>query len=359
MQNYIPFDVGCNQDGRLEVFRATAWNAASHTYQVAPNSGWIPWESGPLGGTIGPIAAARNADGRIEVFYPGSDGVRHGWQTAPNNGWYPACDSVGLPRGRCDHLYAVSNADGRLEVFRLSYADPEYPRGALWHIWQTAPNNGWSQPERIDLGTATVQRGLGCFMGPNGRLELWYTNNATNNVARQLGLTANGWREQYTLTLPAMVTSLDMQTRDGVRHVWTPVKDHDTWYIRRIRYPSTGVVQTTDMPGSINGEELRCFFDRWGNEHHFQISGWRTVPGSGGEVEALLRWACYSPGVGLVAQDATFLSGWGTARGRWRVVANQDGRLEVFAGRSDGTIWHRWQATAGQPAAGWSGWAQL
>jgi hypothetical protein len=30
------------------------------------------------------------------------------------------------------------NADGRIEVFARG------GNGALWHIWQTAPNNGWS-----------------------------------------------------------------------------------------------------------------------------------------------------------------------------------------------------------------------
>jgi len=30
------------------------------------------------------------------------------------------------------------NADGRLEIFGVGTDN------ALWHIWQTAPNNGWS-----------------------------------------------------------------------------------------------------------------------------------------------------------------------------------------------------------------------
>ena len=32
----------------------------------------------------------------------------------------------------------ANDADGRLEVFARGTDN------ALWHIWQTAPNNGWS-----------------------------------------------------------------------------------------------------------------------------------------------------------------------------------------------------------------------
>jgi hypothetical protein len=33
---------------------------------------------------------------------------------------------------------AAQNADGRLEVFGVGTDN------VLWHMWQTAPNNGWS-----------------------------------------------------------------------------------------------------------------------------------------------------------------------------------------------------------------------
>jgi len=34
--------------------------------------------------------------------------------------------------------WVANNADGRMEAFARGTDD------ALWHIWQTAPNNGWS-----------------------------------------------------------------------------------------------------------------------------------------------------------------------------------------------------------------------
>jgi hypothetical protein len=69
------------------------------------------------------------------VIARGADkAVWHRWQTAPNNGW-SGWNSLG---GWVDRLFVNNNADGRMELFA---------RGsdrALWHRWQTAPNNGWS-----------------------------------------------------------------------------------------------------------------------------------------------------------------------------------------------------------------------
>jgi hypothetical protein len=63
--------------------------------------------------------------------------VYHKWQTSPNNGWIADWYSLG---GEITLNPAIgSNADGRLELFVIANRDH-----ALWHKWQTAPNNGWS-----------------------------------------------------------------------------------------------------------------------------------------------------------------------------------------------------------------------
>ena len=78
---------------------------------------------------------ARNADGRLEVFARGGDGALwHMWQTAPNNGW-TGWSSLG---GWIDDA-------GRRAERGWPAGDFRARRGqALWHMWQTAPNNGWS-----------------------------------------------------------------------------------------------------------------------------------------------------------------------------------------------------------------------
>jgi hypothetical protein len=92
------------------------------------------WAS--LGGVVFDPAAGNNLDGRLEVFVRGSDNALwHIWQTKPNNGWSGWSSLGGVIRGG---PVGSRNADGRLEVFVKGTDD------ALWHTWQSAPNNGWS-----------------------------------------------------------------------------------------------------------------------------------------------------------------------------------------------------------------------
>ena len=90
-----------------------------------------------LGGVItSDPEVVTNTDGRLEVFARGTDdALWHIWQTAPNNGWSARASLSGVITSDPE---VATDADGRLEVFA---------RGTdktLWHIWQTAPNNGWS-----------------------------------------------------------------------------------------------------------------------------------------------------------------------------------------------------------------------
>lgn len=134
--------VGRNADGRLEAFAnpGTAMSL-SNIYQTAPNAGWAGWNDldESIGGAT-PVVA-RNADGRLEVFVRDDDesktggGLLHIWQTAPNNGW-SGWHSLGGKLGS-DPAVAL-NADGRLEVFAVG-------RGHyLYHIWQTEAGGDWS-----------------------------------------------------------------------------------------------------------------------------------------------------------------------------------------------------------------------
>jgi hypothetical protein len=140
-----------NQDGRLEAF---GLNEATHTawemFQNTPGGSWHSWVSrgNPSGRPLDgyPLRVAANGDGRLELFGLSSDGVDtdhaeiwHMWQTAPNNGW-SSWHSTGAPGGGIgpdvSGLAVGSSADGRLELFALGSDDN------LWHRWQTAPNNG-------------------------------------------------------------------------------------------------------------------------------------------------------------------------------------------------------------------------
>jgi hypothetical protein len=66
---------------------------------------------------------------------------------------------------------------------------------------------------------------------------------------------------------------------------------------------------------------------------------WQTTPGSS-------NWASYNS-----------LSGTVRANGDPAVIANADGRLEVFVVGTDNALWHRWQTAAGSST--WSQWTSL
>jgi hypothetical protein len=103
-------------------------------------SGWgvlAPLDaSTPLAG----VTVGQNRDGRLEVFALGMDGtVRHIWQSAPNNGW-SSWASLGEASWTSPTTPVVGqNQDGHLELFVLDSGGM-----ALWHIWQESPGNSTS-----------------------------------------------------------------------------------------------------------------------------------------------------------------------------------------------------------------------
>jgi hypothetical protein len=130
-----------NKDGRLELF-ALGTNGHLHDLaQTTANGTWwtSPADLGPPppGGAAGKPVAARNADGRLEVFVRGADRkLYHRWQQAPGASLTQAWASLG---GSLPHDPVVArNRDGRLEAFALR------ANHAVVHDWQVAPGQGWA-----------------------------------------------------------------------------------------------------------------------------------------------------------------------------------------------------------------------
>jgi len=160
-----------NSDGRLEVFMAGSDNAVWNIWQTAPNGNWSTW--GFLGmppgtNSISNPVSGENADGRLEVFVIGSDNALwHKWQSVAGGtwgGWY----SLGKPSS-ANAFFTPSvskNDDGRLEVFTVG------TDGALWQLWQVAPNGTWSNWASLgNPPTANVQSAPCVIKNQDGRLE--------------------------------------------------------------------------------------------------------------------------------------------------------------------------------------------
>jgi hypothetical protein len=236
----------------------------------------------PVGTFLNAAAALRAATGgavgRMEVFARGTDkAVWHLWQTAPNNGW-SGWASLG---GWVDIIKSGRNADGRLELFARG------SDAALWHIWQTAPGGGWSGWQSMGGWIDLIE----VARNQDGRLEV-FARGSDGAVWHQWQTAPNnGW--SGWASLGGWIDRLKVASnQDGRLEIFGRGSDGALWH------------------------------------------NWQTAPNNG--------W-----------------SGWASLGG-WidllEVGRNADGRLEIFARGSDGALWHKWQTA---PNNGWSGWASL
>jgi hypothetical protein len=129
-----------HRDGRLELFGVdTVSSHLLHRWQgtAGASRDWLPWAD--LGGTIGPgIAAAQASDGRLQIFAVAStNSTVYGLcQESPGDStrWLPWEDlssrakSSGLFE---DGLAAAEDADGRIEVFGVRKGGAD-----VMHGWQ-------------------------------------------------------------------------------------------------------------------------------------------------------------------------------------------------------------------------------
>ena len=145
-------DVGQNADGRLEIFYVGTNNDLYHNWQVAPNGGWADETRFP-GESAQQVAMARNKDGRLEVFYVGTNqDIYHVWQVAPNGVW---AGETQFPGDSAQQLAVAPNQDGRLEVFYVG------TNSDLYHNWQTIPNSGWNDADGVGSKVTVPASGLG------------------------------------------------------------------------------------------------------------------------------------------------------------------------------------------------------
>ncbi|MDQ1285490.1 MAG: family serine peptidase, partial [Thermodesulfobacteriota bacterium] len=182
-------------------------------------------------------ALRRTAGGRLEVFARGSDkALWHMWQTAPNNGW-SGWASLG---GWIDRLQIGQNADGRLEVFARG------SDGALWHMWQTAPSNGWSGWASLGgwIDSPVAARNA------DGRLEvfvigsdhaLWHMWQTAPNSGWSSWASLGGWIDRLEIG----------QNADGRLEVFARGSDAALWHMWQTA-PSNGWSGWASLGGWID-----------------------------------------------------------------------------------------------------------
>ncbi len=350
-QTVYPSCVGRNADGRLEVFVTADTHSASgvtrslwHIWQASPGRGWSTWatlDSPPNTSSISNAAVEQNADGRLEVFTIGSDGALwHIWQTSPNGTW-----STWFSSGRPSAVNlqedptVARNADGRLEIIAAG------SDGAIWHIWQTSPNGTWStwaslgKPSNVALGFPVVG------INADGRLEvfaisfgdLWHIWQTSPG-----GDWSSSWTQLSNQTIPSKFSARPAlsQNVDGRLEIFALATDGALWHIWQIApnsrwSPSTSLgrpstVEFTTPPTigrNLDGRLEALIIGNNGALWHI----WQTSPGG--------NWSGWAS-LGSPPNDGF------TPFSSPTVSENADGRLEVFA-QSGNVLWHTWQVTAG------------
>jgi hypothetical protein len=201
---------------------------AQTTYALAqvPGGDWA--QLGGPGAAVKQIAAAQNADGRLEVLGIGMDDAL--WtisQGAPGGNW-GGWAQLGGPGAAVKQIVVAQNADGRLEVLGIGMDD------ALWTISQGAPGSNWMvTPSGIKVtltGSGRIQASIGRVVGIDigdidqtkpVRMELdftplrdRYTISAMDNIALDLGTnqaTASLGTGGGSFNDPAMTMSLTLK----------------------------------------------------------------------------------------------------------------------------------------------------
>lgn len=325
-----------NTGGRLEVFAIGSGGKLGHIWQAPPDP-WSLWTD--LGDVViqSQPTACLNADGRLEVVAASDNVLGHIWQTEPNNGWSEWTPFPGEPAIQSVPAAIFQNADGHLEVFSLSSPD-----GLLGHTWQQRTSDSTSWAEWVDLGAVALESPPVAFQSADGRLEIFAVDpDRTLGNVFQTSVN-NGWDQWNEFDLQITSVPAVFQNADGhlevfaratggtLGHVWQWQASNDnSWSDWN---PELG----PEIEGGVT-----VFQNADGRLEVFAIAAdgnlghmWQTAPNNG--------WSDWN--------DLGFALGGSPA-----IFQNADGRLEVFARSSDGTLGHMWQWRASDDTS-WTPW---
>ena len=299
---------GVHADYRVEVFAVTPGGAGiENRYETAPDQGWSGWsEFGPdTSGTkpkVVAVATGRHLSGRLEVFAVMSDGsILNKYEQSPDGAWSPWNGFA--PGGTASALTVGVHQDGRLELFAVT-------GGGIKNCYETAPDQSWSAWNGFGPDTS----------GTNPTVDAVTT-----------GQHSDGRLEVFAVMSDGSMKNIYESSPGGK---WSPWND----------YASKGTADNTGLPDT---DSAGVHLD--GRMEVF------TVPSGGGlqnrfETSPSGPWTSAWSGFGPTGTGKV------TAMGS-TVARHQDGRVEVFALMSDGSIMNRFEKTAGGEWSAWSSWA--
>lgn len=301
-----------NRDGRLTVFYVGTDGKVRHNCQ-APTPGWKGQTE--LGGWAKQLCVGQAADGGLHLVYVGTnDRLYQNRQTVKTMAFEGETEVGGSARQVCMGL----NTDGRLELFYVGMD------GHIYHNRQTSPNGDWAGAARL----AGLARSICVARHPDGRLEIFYIG-ANGSLFRNPQKAPSG---AFLGEIPLGGEAVQLcvgQNADGrleVCYVGTNGHLYHNWEKR----PNGDWAGEQDFDGASAREVCvernadgrleilyigtdRCIY------HNFQVA-----PGA--------RWA----GEELLERPIDRAT-------RLCVGKNADGRLEIFYAGTNAHLYHNWQ----------------
>lgn len=305
-----------------------AYAAWRKTIELNPPPPSSSPSSYPPPGSGQKVAATKNQDGRLALFYVGGDSaIYYQYQISPGGYWAEEHRLAAYAKG----IAATTSLDGRIELFYIGGDD------VVYHRYQLSPNShSWSGEERFSgnaLSISAARNGA-------GRLELVVVgmNHALYTMQQ---LSPNSWGSgaldgSSWHYIPSWAADVAMTTsNDGRNEIFyvgsTRVLMHRWQSTVGDLYPneegfSASILKTAATRNQDGRLEVFAIGD---NNHLF--NKWQLQPNT--------PW--YDSWGGLIGQ-ARYLT----------AARNQDGRLELFFVGLNGRLYHEWQQQVG---GNWSG----
>lgn len=325
------------------------------------STNWHEW--GQLGKPTGwahlhRIAVGKNQDGRLEIFAVGTDGALWQiWQTKPNNGWShwesrgkPTAEGIALSSPTVgSSLVVKAHQSGRLAVFVVASR-------SLWYVEQMNPNNGWTQWHALDHPPASAGIvSIEVAQNIDGRLQL-FAISYNNRLVSRWQIEPNGDWSEWNTDFPhdefGFKSFVAGQNMDGRLELITNL---------------SGILAlvTQIEPGG----PFRRGFGNGGISTSDSIGTLSIARNQDGTLEAAMTIDGRLVHVRQKVPNQEPSSGGGgwahhdLGRPEEHVAvdlpvlaANRDNHLEVFMQGSDGNLWHRWQTASNGL---WSAWHNL
>jgi hypothetical protein len=306
-----------NTDGKPSAFLLYGGNVAQYLPPSVAGGAWSGSSTFSVGGPapMKQIAVGHNADGRLEVFGLGTDGVLyHRWQQGFANAWGGWQSLGGLA---LQQVVVDNEADGRLAAFVLG------GDGLVYVTEQGGPNAGW--------GGFWANVGGGPFKtiatghDGNGALEVLGIDTSSNALWDCAEGGANGafgsWASLGGWNLQQLVVG---QNQDG--RIEAFVRGGDGVLYHQWRVPGSGAWSGWSTIGGSQLQDIAVASEANGAMDAFAVGGdhapYETQQGgpNGG-------WG----GIWFSLNDGTSLS-------KISAMRTPDGLLHLFAVASDGTV---------------------